>query len=137
MKPSDWISTAGAGASLALLWALPLWAQTPGGNLPRTSDGKPDFNGIWQATNTAAVNLEDHSGALNAPPGLGVVENGEIPYRPDALKRRQDNFANREKYDLAASGEPLVQDVEEVNPTLKGKPLVELELPAELQTTNP
>jgi len=99
---------AGKQAALALRFAgcclgcaLPLLAQAPAGNLARTADGKPDLNGIWQALNTAWVNLEDHNGAFNASPGLGVVEGGQIPYRPDALSKRQENFANREKYDLA------------------------------------
>src|SRR5437879_6698265 len=83
------------------LLAIPLAAQTPARNLPRTSDGKPDLNGIWRVLNTAAVNLEDHTGALNAPPGFGVVEGGEIPYLPEAPKKSRDNFAGREKYDLA------------------------------------
>ena len=83
------------------LLAIPLLAQTSARNLPRGSDGKPDLNGIWQVLNSAAVNLEDHTGALNARPGLGVVEGGGIPYRPEALKKRQENFAGRERYDLA------------------------------------
>jgi hypothetical protein len=83
------------------LLAIPLVAQTPAPTLPRGSDGKPDFNGIWQALNSAGVNLEDHTGALNARPGFSLVEGGAIPYRPDALKKRQENFVGREKYDLA------------------------------------
>ena len=90
-------------AGFALLFIMPLWAQVHTRDLPRAVDGRPDLNGVWQAINTAAVNLEDHSGALNAPPGLGVVEGGEIPYRPDALKKRKENFANRENYDLATA----------------------------------
>src|SRR5262245_1490744 len=85
------------------LLAIPLVAQTPARNLARTADAKPDLNGIWQVLNTAAVNLEDHTGALNAPPGFGVVEGGAIPYKPEALKKRQENFAGRENYDLATA----------------------------------
>ena len=80
--------------------AIPLAAQAPA-RLPRTADGKPDLNGIWQALNTAAWDLEDHSGALHTPPGQGVAEGGEIPYRPEAIKKKEENFAGREKYDLA------------------------------------
>lgn len=71
----------------------------------RTAEGAPDFNGIWQAINTAHWDIEPHGaskgtvpdlGALDAMPGgLGVVEGGEIPYHPEALARRNENFANR------------------------------------------
>ena len=38
--------------------AIPL-PYTP----PKTSRGQPDLQGVWQAQNTAAWNIEDHSGA--------------------------------------------------------------------------
>ncbi len=73
--------------------------------LPRTAAGKPDFSGIWQALNTANWDIEEHSsapglvsslGAAEAvPPGLGVVEDGSIPYLPAALEKKRQNFANR------------------------------------------
>jgi len=69
--------------------------QTPARALPRTTDGKPNLNGIWQAVNSAAWDLEDHTGALGTPPGQGVVEGGPIPYRPEAAKKKLDNFAHR------------------------------------------
>ena len=77
--------------------------------------GKPDLNGIWQVFNTANYDLEAHSakaamsmvegpvvpipnqkvvllGAVGSvPAGLGVVEEGEIPYRPWALKKKKEN----------------------------------------------
>ena len=72
---------------------------------PRTADGKPDLNGIWQALNTANWDIQEHSaapgpvaalGATDAiPPGLAVVEGGEIPYLPEAAKKQRENFANR------------------------------------------
>jgi hypothetical protein len=71
----------------------------------RTADGHPNLSGIWQALGTAHWNLEDHSpsagqlfqmGAVGATPGgQGVVEGGEIPYKPEALAKRKANFANR------------------------------------------
>ena len=71
---------------------------------PRTHDGKPDFSGIWQALNTANWDIEPHAaqqgpkqfGALlSIPGGAGVVEGGEIPYTPDALKKRDENARKR------------------------------------------
>ena len=72
--------------------------------IARTPDGKPDLNGIWQAMGSAHWNLEPHNaqagpvvamGALGAiSGGLGVVEGGRIPYRPEAAKQRDANKAN-------------------------------------------
>jgi hypothetical protein len=81
----------------------------------RSAADKPDLNGIWQALNEANYDLEAHVarpamalrpgpfgpipvapvlalGAVGAvPPGLGVVEGGEIPYKPESLARRKQN----------------------------------------------
>src|SRR5438874_226508 len=68
--------------------------------LPRTFDGKPDLNGIWQALNMANWDLLDHASrqgpiALGAffsiPGGQGVVEGNEIPYRPEAVAKKKQN----------------------------------------------
>ena len=61
----------------------------------RTADGKPDLNGIWQALNTAAWDIQDHTGQLGMPPGQGVVEGNAIPYKPSAAAKKKVNFANR------------------------------------------
>ena len=63
--------------------------------VPRTADGHPDFSGIWQALSDADYDLEPHGPRRDAPPGLGVVEDGAIPYLPAALERRKQNFAGR------------------------------------------
>jgi hypothetical protein len=90
---------------------------------PRAPDGKPDLNGIWQALNEANYDLEGHMarpamalrpgpygpvpaaavlalGAVGAvPPGVGVVEGGQIPYKPEALatrKKNQEDWLNRD-----------------------------------------
>jgi hypothetical protein len=107
--------------SVFLLAALPLAAQTY--RAPRGPGGKPDLNGIWQALNEANYDLEAHTarpamtlragpygpvpaapvlalGAVGAvPPGMGVVEGGEIPYKPEALakkKQNQQDWLNRD-----------------------------------------
>jgi len=76
---------------------------------PRTADGHPNLNGIWQAMNTAEWDLEGHAaqagqliplGAEGAePPGIGVVEGGVIPYLPAAAQKKKENYANRLKLD--------------------------------------
>src|SRR5678810_510350 len=37
-------------------------AQGTAYRAPRTADGKPDLQGIWQVLNTAAWDIQDHSG---------------------------------------------------------------------------
>jgi hypothetical protein len=80
---------------------------TQGGAIPRTSwDKKPDLNGIWQAFVTANWDLEAHDGGPSPAPGIltgtwgarlpgeSVVDGGKIPYKPDALAKREQNRAN-------------------------------------------
>ncbi|MFC3115335.1 hypothetical protein [Cellvibrio fontiphilus] len=71
--------------------------------IPRLN-GKPDFSGIWQTTSAADYDLEPHSARIDAPPGPGVVEGGEIPYKPEALAKRKQNFENRFKADPRLKG---------------------------------
>jgi hypothetical protein len=82
-------------------FVAPQAVDAPGG-LPRTADGKPNLSGIWQAMNTAAWDIQDHGPSLGVPAGIGVVEGNEIPYRPEALKKRQENYANRATADPEA-----------------------------------
>jgi hypothetical protein len=87
------------------LTVRPVASQDPAYKAPRTADGKPDLNGIWQALNSANWDIQDHSmgpgplvalGAAGAiPPGLGVVVGNEIPYLPAAAAKKKENFANR------------------------------------------
>src|SRR5579862_7296597 len=79
--------------------------QTSTGQRPATIGGHPNFNGIWQALNSANWNLEAHSaqalddfwglGAIAAiPAGKSVIKgDGKIPYLPAALKKRDENRA--------------------------------------------
>ena len=62
---------------------------------PRTADGRPDLNGIWQVLSTAAWDIRAHNAEDGVPAGLGVVEGNEIPYQPWAATAQQDNHANR------------------------------------------
>jgi hypothetical protein len=88
-----------------LLLAIPAMSQSPVYKGPRTADGKPNLNGIWQAVNTANWDLQPHSAAAgmlwqsgaagSEPAGMGVVEGGEIPYLPAATAKKKANFANR------------------------------------------
>src|SRR3979490_2054401 len=87
-----------ASAAAALITALQLGVMPTASEAqtlsPRTADGKPDLNGIWQVLNTANWDIQEHAarpgpvvalGGVGAvPAGLGVVEGNEIPYLPAA-----------------------------------------------------
>jgi hypothetical protein len=66
---------------------------------PRTPQGHPDLQGVWQVLNTAAWDLEDHNARLGVPAGRGVVDGGTIPYQPAALTKRRENFDKRATLD--------------------------------------
>src|SRR5437870_7337606 len=111
------VAAAGVGALIAAS-TLPLAGQTAAYRAPRTPDGKPDLNGIWQAVNEANYDIEMHMarpamqlragpygpvpaasvlalGAVGSvPPGMGVVEGNEIPYTPAALAQKKKNQEN-------------------------------------------
>lgn len=69
--------------------------QSQSGGFPRTADGKPNMNGVWQAFTAAAVDLEDHNAQKGEPAGQGVVEGGSIPYQEWALAKKQENYKAR------------------------------------------
>src|SRR6516225_2537740 len=110
------LKSVSAVAAIMVMGVVPLVGQPD--PAPRGPGGKPDLNGIWQALNEANYDLEAHVarpamalrpghygpipaapvlalGAVGAvPPGLGVVEGGEIPYKPEALKQKKENQEN-------------------------------------------
>jgi hypothetical protein len=85
----------------------------------RTPDGKPNFSGVWQAINEAHWDLQAHEAragmvtqpgvysyefarvpaavvlplgaAAGVPGSIGVVEGGEIPYKPEAAALKKEN----------------------------------------------
>src|SRR5215510_835870 len=116
------ILSAIVGAGIAI--ALTRSRAEPASASARTSDGKPNLSGVWQANNEAHWDLQAHearAGAVTQPgvyadyefarvpaapvlalaaaagvPGsLGVVEgDGEIPYKPEAAAIKKENTAN-------------------------------------------
>jgi hypothetical protein len=113
------VAAAVAGAVAISLVAPVSGQQAPAYRAPRTPDGHPDLNGIWQANNEANWDIQMHVarpalalragpygpvpakdvlalGAVGSvPPGMGVVEGNEIPYKPEALaqkKKNQDSY---------------------------------------------
>ena len=104
-------STVALAAAAAVFLAVSTARAQPKLDRPARISGHPDFNGIWQALNTAYWNLEAHSaealpggpdsnafwqlGAIAAiPAGRSVVREGTIPYLPEALAKRNANRAN-------------------------------------------
>src|SRR5258705_12802274 len=94
----------GLTAAVFLLLAAMLSAQAPSYRAPRTADGKPNLNGIWQAVNTADWDLQGHAAAkvpvaslgaaVAVTRGLSVVEGDEIPYLPAAVAKKRANQAS-------------------------------------------
>ena len=100
------ITPAAAQAPARAANSIPTPGQFPPYKAPRTADGKPDFSGIWQAFVTADIDIQDHDaqpgphpetmGAYGAwPGGQGIVEGGEIPYKPEALAKKKANAEKR------------------------------------------
>lgn len=106
--------TAVAAIVACACMVTPVLAQAGGYRAARVGT-HPDLNGIWQALNEANYDIEGHAarpalalqpgpygpvpagpvlamGAVGAvPPGLGVVEDGPLPYRPEALATKKKN----------------------------------------------
>jgi hypothetical protein len=94
-------STVVAGVVVVLALASGAQAQNRGATFTpaRLWDGKtPDFRGIWQVRDTAYVNLEGHSGGRGVAAARSIIVDpvdGKIPYKPEALAQRQENYKNR------------------------------------------
>jgi hypothetical protein len=115
-----------AGLGIAAISAMAQRPSFPPYTAPRTADGKPDLNGIWQSMTTANWDILTHAaqpgphpetmGAWGAEPGgQGIVEGNEIPYQPWAAAKQKENYEKRmtvkvtndpHRYD---TGEPELQ----------------------------
>ena len=96
------VAVAGVGV-LAFLSTMTR-AQGSAQGIPRLQDGHVNLSGIWQTNNTANWDLLTHQArqgpmtalgaAFSIPGGLGVVEGNEIPYKPEARAKRDQNAAS-------------------------------------------
>jgi len=115
LNKNNWL---GKGTAIFLFVVVAVAQSVSAQTIPRGPNGKPDFNGIWQVLTTANDNIEAHSaqaaydlvpgdfvpvpnpkivamGAVGAiPAGFGIVEGGKIPYKPEALAKRDENRSN-------------------------------------------
>src|SRR3972149_11168943 len=61
---------------------------------PRTPDGRPNLQGYWNnAAGSAPWDIEPHPAAFQIPAGPGIIvdtPDKKIPYRPEALLKRND-----------------------------------------------
>lgn len=100
-----WANVAAAVTAVVWLSGAVAYAQTSTYKAPRTADGRPNLNGIWQTITEAYWDVEPHAaapgpvpalGAAGAiPPGIGIVEGGRLPYQPAAAEQKRKNFENR------------------------------------------
>ena len=114
------IAVAATSLAAGVFWFAANTPRLASAAAPDTSGriaGKPDLNGIWEANNTANWDLQTHParpmvaqpgllsnsvvlaapvvalGSLGwVPGGLGVVEGEEIPYKPWAAARKNENL---------------------------------------------
>lgn len=91
-------------ALLYLQGSSPVTAQRSNApyKAPRTEDGQPDLEGVWQARNTAAASLEAHGPDAGIRAGGSVIvdpPDGKIPYLSAAIAKREENYKNRGQAD--------------------------------------
>ena len=114
------IATILSAAALSAVISISVTRTAAQNRQARTADGKPNFAGVWQALNEAHWDLQAHAAragmvtqpgvyafdyarvpaapvvalgaAAGVPASLGIVQgDGQIPYRPEALKIKQEN----------------------------------------------
>jgi hypothetical protein len=98
MKSSNIVALLTLVASMAVAAS----AQQATAALPRTADGKPDFQGLWSAQSSPTQAIEEHGASYGSRPGKSVVvdpPDGRIPYQPAALAERDRRRRPENNYD--------------------------------------
>ena len=112
LKPASTVALLVAvGVITALAPSFTVEGQTPARpayRAPRTTDGKPNLNGVYQSITEAYWDIEPHSSAPSPVKELGAsfatagglgITDGPLPYKPEALAKKKENYANRLKLD--------------------------------------
>lgn len=89
--------------TLLMVCALGAWAQAPAKPVankppvPKTADGKPDFNGVWQGGSLSFAVGEANAAALGAAGGgrVAPAKPEPMPYTEAAQKTRQGYLDRR------------------------------------------
>jgi hypothetical protein len=106
------VAAVGVGVLVAVVWrANPADGQPAAYRAPRLAGTQnPNFNGLWQAMTTANWDILDHAAGAGPaplvvgawglqPPGRGIVEGNQIPYKAEALAQKKANAERRLKVD--------------------------------------
>ena len=102
-----WLITVAAVAATAHSVAPNLTAQTSA-----PARRPPDLQGVWRVWNLAKYDLEDHGAKPGVPAGRGFVvdpPDGRIPYKPEALAKREKNYAGTKDPDPWKNSDPLAK----------------------------
>jgi hypothetical protein len=78
----------------------------------RSAGARPDLQGVWRIWNLAKYDLEDHGAKPGVPAGRGFVvdpADGRIPYKPEALAKRDKNYAGTKDTDPWKNSDPLAK----------------------------
>jgi hypothetical protein len=78
----------GSFAAAVLFLLAPSRATAQAYTPPRTADGQPDLQGIWEVRTSPDKDLEKAKGLIVEP------KNGKIPYLPAALAKKKENEKN-------------------------------------------
>ena len=100
-------------AALLASWAMVAPGQQPAQQIPRTADGTPRLDGIWQALTEANWDIRPHTPVTRSFPSSVRLQPfipdsassraASCPIRTGRLRKQQENFANRLERDPEAN----------------------------------
>jgi hypothetical protein len=103
MNPSFKTPVCGAAALLLCATISPVFGQARANYVPSKGwDGHADLTGIWEAFGAPGDSIEVRNAAWGIRATLGSVTDppgGLLPYKPEAIAKRDANFKNRAQLD--------------------------------------
>src|SRR5580765_2624908 len=99
-------------AAVAVVATAESVSQTATAQAPAPARRPPDLQGVWRVWNLAKYDLEDHGAKPGVPAGRGFVvdpADGKIPYKPEALAKREKNYAETRVPDPWKNSDPLAK----------------------------